>query len=310
MSAPPRHALVTGGAGFIGSRLTRALLDRGLGVTVLDDLSMGRRDRVDPRATFVLGDVRQRDAVERALKGVDAVFHLAARVTIRGSADEYIDDADRNLMGTLSLVRSIDPSRVRHMTFASSMAVYGEGRPGTAVGEDHVQEPLSPYGVSKWAAERIARQVLEPLGVRFTALRFFNTFGPGQTYTPYVGVVTIFVTRLLSGKPPVILGDGEQTRDFVHVDDIVAGVIASLDGPPGTYNLGSGRGTTVNEVAALLIARLAPGLVAARAPANAGELRYSVADIGRARSALGYAPTRSLQTHVAEVIEHVRGQRP
>src|SRR5262249_48756338 len=137
-------------------------------------------------------------------------------------------------------------------------------------------------------------------------LRYFNTFGPGQTYTPYVGVITIFVTRLLRGEPITILGDGEQQRDFVHVDDIVAGTIATPGRPPGTFNLGTGCGTSVNQLAAMLIDRLAPSQRPVHAPTQPGELRYLVADIGAARVALGFAPTRSLQRDLDNVIASIR----
>jgi UDP-glucose 4-epimerase len=301
-----RRALVTGGAGFIGARLVRGLLDRGLDVTVLDNLSVGTADRVDPRARLVTGDIRRTADLAPALEGVDCVFHLAARVAIRASVDGFVDDADTNLMGTVTLLSALDPMRVGHFTLASSMAVYAEGRPDRPIDEEHLQEPISPYGVSKWAAERIAAQVLAQKGIRCTVTRYFNTFGPGQTYTPYVGVVTIFATRLLNGEPIVIFGDGEQTRDFVHVDDIVSGTIATLDGPTGIYNLGTGRGTTVNEVARLLVSRLAPGAEIKYAAAQPGELRCSIADIERARKALGYEPSRSLATGLDDVLADIK----
>lgn len=300
-----QHALVTGGAGFIGSHLARCLLDEGMAVTVLDDLSVGTRERVDPRARFVDGDVRKRDDVRMALDGVDCVFHLAARVTIRGSFEAARDDADVNLLGTITVANAIDPDRVGHLTLASSMAVYAEGLPGVPVREDHPQEPISPYGVSKWAAERVVRQLVEPRGVRCSVVRYFNTYGPGQTYTPYVGVITIFVTRLLRGEPITIFGDGQQCRDFVHVDDIVQGTVRTLHGPPGTYNLGTGVGTTVNEVAALLVERLAPGTVPRHGPEQSGELRYSVADIGAARRATGYAPAGRLEARLGDVVAEI-----
>jgi UDP-glucose 4-epimerase len=160
--------------------------------------------------------------------------------------------------------------------------------------------------VGKLAAEDISQQVLGASGIPFTATRFFNTYGPGQTYTPYVGVLTIFITRLLRGESITIFGDGEQQRDFVHVSDIVAGAMAAPGKTPGRYNLGTGRGTSLNQLAQLVLSRLAPGTAANYAPAQAGELRYSVADISAARQALGFAPRRSLERDVDDVIEYVR----
>ncbi len=169
-------------------------------------------------------------------------------------------------------------------------------------------QPLSPYGIGKLAAEGVARQVLAARGIPFTAMRYFNTFGPGQTYTPYVGVITIFVTRLLRGEVPVIFGDGEQQRDFVHVEDIAAGTASGPGRTPGTYNLGTGRGTSLNALASLLTARLAPAIAPAHAPAQTGELRFSVANIEAARRALAYQPTRTLASELDHVIADIRAR--
>jgi UDP-glucose 4-epimerase len=300
------HALVTGGAGFIGSHLTRALLASGRRVTVIDNLSVGRRDVVPDGARFVQGDIRDERAVADALQGVDCVFHLAAQVTIRGSFDRFYEDLDTNVMGTARLLKAVDPAVVKWFVLASSMAVYADADAPRPIDENHPARPLSPYGYGKLAAEGVARQILEGRGIPFSAVRFFNTFGPGQTYTPYVGVITIFVTRLLRGEAPTIFGDGAQQRDFVHVDDIVAGTMAAPGREPGTYNLGTGRGTSLNDLAALLVNRINPALIAHHAPAPAGELRYSIADIGAARQALGYAPTRTIESELDRTIADIR----
>ena len=300
------HALVTGGAGFIGSHVVRSLLASGRRVTVLDDLSVGRREAVPGAARFVRGDVGDATAVREALSEVDCVYHLAAQVTIRGSFDRFYEDLDTNVMGTARLVQMVDPAQVRWFTFASSMAVYADASSPDPIGEGHPTIPISPYGVGKLAAEAMARQVLAARGIPFTSVRYFNTFGPGQAYTPYVGVITIFVTRLLRGEAPVIFGDGEQQRDFVHVEDIVAGTTAAPGRAPGTYNLGTGRGTSLNALAGLLSRAVGSGREPTHAPAAPGELRYSVADISAARAALGYAPSRTLEHHLPEVIEDIR----
>jgi UDP-glucose 4-epimerase len=300
------HALVTGGAGFIGSHLTRALLADGRRVTVLDNLSVGRKEVVPDGARFVHGDIRDEAAVADALSGVDCVFHLAAQVTIRGSFDRFHEDLDTNVMGTARLLRAVDRAQVKWFTLASSMAVYSDAPSPAPIDEWHPKRPLSPYGVGKLAAEDVAHQILEGRGIPFTATRFFNTYGPGQTYTPYVGVLTIFITRLLRGESITIFGDGEQQRDFIHVKDIVAGVTATPGREPGRYNLGTGRGTSLNELAAMVLAKLAPGQQPKYAAAQAGELRFSVADISAARRALGFAPTRSLQQDLDDVIAWVR----
>ncbi|HUE87149.1 MAG TPA: NAD-dependent epimerase/dehydratase family protein [Vicinamibacterales bacterium] len=303
------HALVTGGAGFIGSHLARQLLAAGLKVTVIDNLSVGRRAAIPDGARFVHGDIRDERAVADALADVDCVFHLAAQVTIRGSFERFDEDLDTNVMGTARLLRAVNPDQVKWFTLASSMAVYADAPTLAPIDESHSTAPISPYGIGKLAAEGVSRQILASRGIPFTAVRYFNTFGPGQTYTPYVGVITIFVTRLLGGQGITVFGDGEQRRDFVHVDDITAGTLATLGRAPGTYNLGTGRGTSLNQLAALLIKRVAPEQRAVHAPAQAGELRYSVADISAARTALDYHPTGSLETGLDDVIADIRARR-
>lgn len=302
------HALVTGGAGFIGSHLTRALLEDGRRVTVIDNLSVGRRHAVPDGARFVHGDIRDEATVLDALQDVDCVFHLAAQVTIRGSFDRFVEDLDTNVIGTARLLRALDPARIKWFTLASSMAVYADAPSPEPIDESHPARPLSPYGVGKLAAEDVSQQILDARGVPFTTLRFFNTYGPGQTFTPYVGVLTIFITRLLRGESITIFGDGEQQRDFVHVSDIVAGAKAAPGRAPGRYNLGTGRGTSLNQLASMVLAALAPHQQPQYAPAQPGELTFSVADISAARRALGYAPQRSLDRDLQDVIAHVRAR--
>ena len=299
-------ALVTGGAGFIGSRLARALADRGMAVTALDNLSVGRREQVDPRVRLVVGDVRDTGAVSDALTNVDCVFHLAAQVTIRGSFERFYEDLDTNVMGTANLLRCLDAASVRWFVLASSMGVYADASTPEPIGEQHPTQPISPYGVGKLAAEQVASQILAMQRVPLTIVRYFNTFGPGQAYTPYVGVLTIFISRLLAGQPPVVFGDGEQQRDFVHVDDIVAGTLAAPGRRTGIYNLGTGRGVSLNRLAQLAVERLRPDLAPVHEPSRPGELRYSVADISAARAALGFEPRRTLETSIDEVIADVR----
>jgi UDP-glucose 4-epimerase len=300
------HALVTGGAGFIGSHLSRALLAEGRRVTVLDNLSVGRREVVPDGARFVHGDIRDAAAVSDALRDVDCVFHLAAQVTIRDSFNRFYEDLDTNVMGTARLLRAVDPAKVKWFTFASSMAVYADSPTPAPITESHATQPISPYGVGKLAGESVARQILASRGIPLSVVRFFNTFGPGQAYTPYVGVLTIFVTRLLRGEGITIFGDGEQQRDFIHVQDIVAGCMGATGRAQGTFNLGTGRGTSLNQLASLVISQLAPSVRASHADAQAGELRFSVADIAAARAAFGFNPTRSLEQNLQDVVASVR----
>lgn len=306
-----RRVLVTGGAGFIGHHLARALLGRGVAVTVLDDLSMGRRENVPAAARFVAGDVRDASAVRDALDGVDAVLHQAAIVSIRTSVEQFVHDADVNLMGTLTLLSEIAARRVPRAVLASSMAVYADRPRPDPLSEDAPTVPISPYGVAKLAAERYWLLVGAQQGLSATVLRYFNTYGPNQTPTPYVGVVTIFIEHLLAGNPPRIFGDGEQARDFVHVDDVVAANLAVLDAPDSAvagrvFNVGTGHATSVNEVAAMLIRALAPGTRPEYLPAQPGEMRNAIADASAIRGALGWTPRR-VPADFGDVIAFWRG---
>jgi UDP-glucose 4-epimerase len=303
------HALVTGGAGFIGHHLVHSLLGRGLSVTVLDDLSVGMRANVPAGATFIEGDVRDPGTVAQALAGVDCVFHLAAIVSIRASVDGFLRDADVNLMGTLNLLEALRGRGVRKAVLASSMAVYADSPRPVPVPESYLTAPISPYGVAKLAAEQYWLLIGSSFGVGPTVLRFFNTYGPGQTPTPYVGVITIFVERLLAGKSPVVYGDGEQRRDFVHVDDIVAATVLALEHetPGAVFNVGSGRPTSVNEIATALIRELTPGMKPENAAAPPGEMRNAIADISLIREALGYEPSRPA-VDFADVIAYMRDE--
>jgi UDP-glucose 4-epimerase len=303
-------ALVTGGAGFIGSHLVAALIARGLSVRVLDDLSVGTRERVPQGARLLVGDLRDRAVLAEALAGVEVVFHLAGRVTIRGSADDFIGDFEVNLGGMVALLDALRGTRVTKLVFASSMAVYAESDDARPVAESHPTEPRSPYGAAKLAAEHYARLVCGRLGIAQVSLRYFNTYGPGQTVSPYVGVMTYFVDALLEGRPLEIFGDGKQVRDFVHVEDVVSATVAVLDArlAQGVFNVGSGRGTSVNELARLLASRLDPtARIVHRAP-RAEELRCSVAELRAVRQALGYTP-RHGEVDPGEVIEALRARR-
>jgi UDP-glucose 4-epimerase len=294
---PLTRVLVTGGAGFIGHHLVRALLARGLGVTVLDDLSMGKRENVPPAARFVEGDVRDPAAVRNALEDVDAVLHEAAIVSIRASVEHFVRDAEVNLMGTLTLLREMAGRPIRRAVLASSMAVYADSPAPDPLPESAPTAPIAPYGVAKLAAERYWLLMGAQSGIPSTALRYFNTYGPNQTPTPYVGVITIFIKRLLDGKPPMVFGDGEQRRDFVHVDDIVSANLAVLDGADAAvagrvFNVGTGHATSVNDLAEGLIAVLAPGTRAEYAPAQTGEMRNAIADVSAIGRALGWSARR------------------
>jgi UDP-glucose 4-epimerase len=284
--------------------VTQRLLRLGAQVRVLDDLSVGLRENVPSGAELVVGDLRDANAVDAALDGVDVVFHLAARVSIRASVERFYEDAQTNVMGTLSLLQGCAAQKVRRFVYASSMGVYADAPTPDPIPETYPTEPISPYGVGKLAGEKYLLCLANALNLEPVILRYFNTYGPRQGYTPYVGVITIFIKRLLAGEPPVIFGDGGQSRDFVYVGDIAdATVLAAQKDVAGeTFNVGTGLATSVNQVAEMLCRKLNPAIRPIYAPEHPGELRFSVPDISKARRLLGYDPKGRLEERIDEVI--------
>lgn len=299
-----KKALVTGGAGFIGSHIAERLLKLGCEVVVLDDLSMGMAENVPKGAAFIYGNILDSKAVKESLAGVDVVFHNAARVSIRNSFDDIHADAETNILGTVNLLKECGRSGIKKIIYASSMAVYAQDAP-VPLKETGPLKPASPYGLSKLAGEMYIRQMAAYYGFDAVVLRYFNTYGARQSFTPYVGVITIFITNLLRGNPPVIYGTGMQMRDFIHVKDVAeANVLAMLKAPNGsTFNVGTGKGTTVADIAELLIQRMNPGIKPAYAPLPKGEPTDSIADIDEARAILGFEPKEELKDGIDDVIE-------
>jgi len=298
-----KRALVTGGAGFIGGHLAHALVAEGLDVTVIDNLLMGKPENVPPEARLVQGDARDLDLMKRLASEADIVFHEAAVVAIRTSMEGFRNDADTNIMGTLCTLEACKGSPVRKFVFASSMAVYGDCV--SPMTEDYTLAPIAPYGISKLAGEKYVQNICNTFGIDGVVLRYFNAYGIRQTFTPYVGVITIFIKRLLAGEPPVIFGTGEQTRDYVSVKDIVqANLLAMKHDVSGeVFNVASGVSRSVNEIADMLIAELAPGTKPLYESAQPGEVMRSIPDITKIKTRLGYVPTGKLEEDIRELIE-------
>lgn len=300
--------LVTGGAGFIGTRLSQALLQRGHCVTIFDDLSIGSRANVPPGAKLIVGDVTNLKATQAAMAGHDHVVHLAARVAVRSSFEFAVDDTHTNVVGTASVMRAAQCcASVQRIVAASSMAVYADSADARPISELHPTAPLSPYGVSKLALEQLVHTMASAANKRSVVLRLFNTYGPGQSLSPYVGVVTIFAHALAQGKSPTVFGDGTQCRDFVHVDDVVQAFLCALhaDTSGETFNIGTGKPTSVTGVLALVQSALDSAVPAVHAPAANGELRFSIADISKAQRVLGYEPRRSLEADLPAVVRAI-----
>jgi len=303
-----RHACVTGGAGFIGSHLTRALLTRGISVTVLDNLNTGTLRNLPHEARVVVADVIDEAGYQSILKNCDIVFHLAARVAIRSSYEFVVEDSMVNVCGTAAVLRASQKAgSIRKIISTSSMAVYADVPDPTPLRETYRTEPVSPYGISKLAAEQLTHSFGKTTGIDTVVLRLFNTYGPGQKYSPYVGVVTIFINKLRSEEQAIIFGDGEQARDFVHVEDVVSGFLGAMDADvrQETFNIGSGQARSVNSVYETIAKHLGVTRSPNRVDAVPGELRNSVADISKARRLLGYEPKHDFEVSIDGVIQEV-----
>lgn len=306
--------LVTGGAGFIGSHLVAALAGAGHVVRVLDDLSQGRIDNLlgcIRDVDVIEADVRDLDRVRHAARGVAGIFHLAALGSVPRSFDDPASTLAINIEGTRAVMEAARAERVGRVVFASSSSVYGKGG-GPRRRETDPTVPLSPYAESKLAAERICLS-REPGGEpEAVVLRYFNVFGPRQDHSSrYAAAIPRFIAGFASGSPPQVYGDGEQTRDFTYVGDVVAGTVAAMGVPQAAgrvANLGAGRATSVNGLVALIRELVGSKVEAAAGPARAGEVRHSVADLTLARRLLGYAPRWTLRDGLrATIAWHRKG---
>ncbi|MFV3403073.1 NAD-dependent epimerase/dehydratase family protein [Pseudomonas sp. NY15463] len=277
--------LITGGAGFIGSHLCDALLENGYAVRVLDDLSSGKRDNLQlehPRLTLIEGDVADAALVARAVAGCQAVVHLAAVASVQASVDDPVKTHQSNFIGTLNVCEGMRMSGVRRVLFASSAAVYGNNGEGVAIAEDTPKAPLTPYAVDKLASEQYLDFYRRQHGLEPVVFRFFNIFGPRQDpSSPYSGVISIFAERALAGLPISVFGDGEQTRDFLYVGDLIKVMVQALEQPQveeGAVNIGLNQATSIKQLLAALqdvIGSLPP---ISHGPARAGDIRHSRAD--------------------------------
>ena len=304
------RALVTGGAGFIGSHITDALVDAGHDVTVIDDLSRGRREQVNAGATFVELDITGPGlAAAVAAARPDVVFHHAAQIDVRESVRDPLHDAAVNVVGTVNVLRAAVDAAARRVIFASSGgAIYGDTNV-IPTPESHACEPASPYGTAKLCAEAYGGTFSRQAGLEFVALRYANVYGPRQDPHGEAGVVAIFANHLIDHDAVVINGDGGQTRDYVHVHDVVRANLASVDGPAGVYNIGTGIEADVNTIYRMLAAAAGVGDEARHGPAKPGEQRRSCLDVTLARERLGWAPVTTLNDGVRSTLEYFRTAR-
>ncbi|HEX9117927.1 MAG TPA: NAD-dependent epimerase/dehydratase family protein [Anaerolineae bacterium] len=302
-------ALITGGAGFIGSHLAAALAADGHAVTVFDNLSTGKRENLAGLPiSFIEGDLTDRGGLAAALAGCDVVFHEAALVSVPRSLAEPEQNHRDNVTGTFQLFEAARRAGVRRVVYASSAAVYGD-EPALPLEEAATVAPVSPYGAAKFIAEVYAGAYARayPDAPTFAGLRYMNVFGPRQDpSSPYSGVLSIFCRAALAGDVCHIYGDGEQTRDFVYVSDIVhANLLAAASTLPSrnaVYNIGRGEEISLNRIVALLGELTGRAIPVVHDPERAGDIRRSVANIDLARRGLGYAPRVSIRDGLRETL--------
>lgn len=298
-------ALITGGAGFIGSNVAKLLVEEGHEVVILDDLSTGYRENLHaiPEAALVEGDIRDGELVSKLMKRVEVVFHLAASVGNRRSIDNPIQDSQINVIGTLNVLEGARHADVRKVVYSSSAGIFGELK-HLPIAEDHPTEPDTPYGVSKLSAEKLCLVYAHLYPLEAISLRYFNVYGVNQRYDAYGNVMPIFTRWLLNGEPLVIYDDGEQTRDFVNVRDVAHAnlLAAQAEGVSGAFNIASGTAITINRLAELMRGLREPDVGVVYQPPRQGDVRDSLADISRAGSVLGYHPGVGIEVGLEEYI--------
>jgi len=306
--------LVTGGAGFIGSHTVDALIASGAGeVSVLDDLSTGKRKQVNAKATLHQTDLRDAAAVASVVEQArpEIIFHLAAQMDVRRSVADPAFDAQVNLVGFLNLIESARRHGLKRVVFSSTGgAIYGEQDEFPCT-EEHPRRPVSPYGVAKLATEAYLFFYKVEYGIDYLALRFGNVYGPRQDPHGEAGVVAIFCGRILDGKPVTIYGDGTQTRDYVYVGDVVRAVVAAAKSSASgiALNIGTGIETNVNDLYSTLAGIADFPARAQHAPARPGEQNRSVISPARAERELGWRPEKKLADGLEETFKYFKQQR-
>ena len=304
-------AVVTGGAGFIGSNVVDALLERGDEVVIVDDLSTGKRENIEEalakRARLVEADIRDRQALIDLFEDVtpDAVFHLAAQIDVRKSVADTPLDAMINVVGTINVLEAAKRVGARVVNSSTGGAIYGEGKIIPAP-EDHPAEPEAPYGQSKFAAEGYLELYRRLHGLSTVSLRYGNVYGPRQDPLGEAGVIAIFCGKLVDGQAPIVFGDGLQTRDYVYVGDVVdANLAAAESDATGAFNIGTAREVSVLDVVEALGQIAGRGFEPEFAPERPGEVRHIALDYTRAREELGYEPKVDLREGLERTLQSV-----
>jgi nucleoside-diphosphate-sugar epimerase len=307
--------LVTGGAGFIGSHLAAELAGRGERVRIVDNLSTGKRRNLDavPDAEFFEGDLADRAVAERAVSGVDYVLHQAAIPSVPRSVQDPITSNRSNIDATLNVLVAARDAGVKRLVYAGSSSAYGD-TPTLPKREDMPASPLSPYALQKLVGEQYCQMFTRLYGFQTVTIRYFNVFGPRQDpSSPYSGVISLFISALVDGRRPTIYGDGEQTRDFTYVANVVDGVLRACEAPYAAgeiINVATGGRTSLNQLFAELRALTGSAIEAVYGKPRAGDVRHSQADISKAKRVLGYEPRVTFEEGLRRTLEWYRVSEP
>ena len=303
------RVLVTGGAGFVGSNLVLELVARGHAVRVLDNFSSGQRHNlagVQGDIELIEGDLRSYERVHHAVRGCEVVFHEGALPSVPRSVQDPITTSEVNVGGTLNVLLNARDEGVRRLVFASSSSVYGDA-PGFPRREDAAPMPLAPYPVSKLAAEQYCRVFSSVYGLATVSLRYFNVFGRHQDpASQYSAVIPRFISAMREGRPPTVHGTGRQSRDFTHIDDVVAANMLAMDAPDAwgqVLNIACGRDHSLNELVATLNRLLGSEIEPVHSARRPGDVERSWADIARAEKILGYVPAVDLEEGLRRTLE-------
>ena len=301
--------LVTGGAGFVGSHITDKLIETGHEVVVLDNLSTGKKENINKEAKFYLADICQSDIGEIFSKEKpDAVLHLAAQIDVRKSIEDPGNDAKINILGALNILENCKKNKVKNFIFASSVGVYGDQKE-LPVTEKHFARPISPYPLAKLTVENYLNYY-QAQGVRATALRYANIYGPRQESNGEGGVVAIFINTVLNNQTPVIFGDGNQTRDFLYVEDAAEAALKALERNDNLVcNIGTNEIITINQLLALINQELKKGVQPEFQQERFGEIMHSRVDWSLAKEKLGWQPQHSFSQGLGKTISWFLNKR-
>ena len=303
-------AIVTGGAGFIGSHIVDALIEKGIDVFVIDNLSSGNKKNINSKAKFTKVDINNKKilGIFEKIKP-DMLFHLAAQTDVRRSVVDPAEDARINILGAIQLLEASKQVGLKKIIFSSSGgAIYGD-TDNTPTPETHLARPISPYGIAKLTCEHYLHYYKEVFGIDYVALRYANVYGPRQNSQGEAGVVAVFCNKMIHGEPPVIYGDGKQTRDYTYVGDIVEANILAMQGEKvGAYNIGTGIETDVNYLSRMIKDQLLYKDEIIHGKEKKGEVRRSCLDYSLAKKVFGWEPKVQLKDGIKKTVEWFRGR--